>query len=258
MNITNPNDIPEVMREALYTHEVFRKLGFPSKDLFLDMLDFDKEIQVGVTVKQDDKKSTVLIGAIKKEEQVKFLDAWPLAVNLWNETCNSDDRWDFEHSIARTMVVGIIAGLAMRDFKFNKDAFKKQCPERRVSITIDGKEEAYIDSAKEITEDLDDCHYDGGCATLMGVLLKNLYRDNPVRALNVAACFLAATVKDAGGTKESYMKMINHWWNNNPLAVSCKNIDSLEGFDALAETKLEVAREAWSRAAFEKHGKAKG
>lgn len=113
-----PGEVPEVLREALYWHEIFRTLGVPPGDLFLDN---SRLPRVAVVVRQ----GSLRMGVLAAGELSPYCDvmvAWPAAVDLWNRTCNADDSgWDIQGSAARRAALGVAADFIAAGFRFAED-----------------------------------------------------------------------------------------------------------------------------------------
>lgn len=108
MPYTNPLDIPEAMREALYCHEVLRKAGVPSDDIFVSKV----RDGIMVVVKRGADEYPVA-GYLCDIAESEFEERWPEAVKFWNETCATDKRWGFKDSATRMNAVMILAPLAI-------------------------------------------------------------------------------------------------------------------------------------------------
>ena len=105
---TSPLDIPLEIREALYCHEVLRAAGVPAAFIFASKL----RDGIAVIVKWRDHEVAVA-GYLTSMTEVEFERDWPAAVELWNETCNSDERWEYKVSDTRRNAVLILAPLVL-------------------------------------------------------------------------------------------------------------------------------------------------
>lgn len=105
---SSPLDVPEEIREALYCHEVLRTAGVPAAFIFA--MKFDDGI--GMIVRWRDMEIAVAgYGTSMTDEE--FERDWPAAVTLWNETCDSDPRWNFQESATRQNAVLILSPLML-------------------------------------------------------------------------------------------------------------------------------------------------
>ena len=104
----SPLDIPLEIREALYCHEVLRAAGVPAAFIFASKL----RDGIAVVVKWREYEVAVA-GYLTSMTAGEFERDWPAAVELWNETRNTDKRWAFQESDARKNAVLILAPLVL-------------------------------------------------------------------------------------------------------------------------------------------------
>lgn len=131
-----PADVPEVLREALCWHEVFRRLGVQPGQLFIaprvpalaeQPAGVASGVEIAVAVRQGQIERGVLAsarGAPDARLRVASLrdleEMWAAAVNLWNRTCNTlVQDWAFEASLARGAAVGVVADFVAAGFVFS-------------------------------------------------------------------------------------------------------------------------------------------
>jgi hypothetical protein len=105
---TSPLDILLEIREALYCHEVLRKAGVPAAFIFASKL----RDGIAVIVKWRTHEVAVA-GYLTSMTEGEFERDWPAAVDLWNRTCNTDERWGFRESDTRKNAVLILASLVL-------------------------------------------------------------------------------------------------------------------------------------------------
>lgn len=107
-------DFPEILRECMYTHEVFRRLGIPAQDIFLAVTDDS----IGVTVRQGFLQGSVRVGSRAGMTDAEINAKWDALVTLWN--ADGDNGWDFAGSTARRMAVTIMVNMNALGFRFTK------------------------------------------------------------------------------------------------------------------------------------------
>lgn len=105
---TSPLDIPLEIREALYCHEVLRAAGVPAAFIFASKL----RDGIAVVVKWRHHEIAVA-GYLTSMTTGEFERDWPAAVELWDETCNTDGRWGYKESDTRKNAVLILAPLTL-------------------------------------------------------------------------------------------------------------------------------------------------
>ena len=100
----SPLEVPKVLREALYVHEVLRIAEIPAEDIFVQKALDGLAVVVRVGAGQ------VVAAGWRCDLTIEdFERDWTAAVALWNATSNSDPRWDFKGSDARAHAVEILA-----------------------------------------------------------------------------------------------------------------------------------------------------
>ncbi len=79
----------QCVAELLCLHEIFRKLGYPSEDLFV-MASGNGQVQFMMV--RHEKKFVVDIMRVKDPHEL--LDEWKLAATWWNAATTSEDERD--------------------------------------------------------------------------------------------------------------------------------------------------------------------
>ena len=110
----SPLDIPAELRETLYGHEILRIAGISADDIFVSLQDSD--IVIIVKAQGAQYAFSVAETALTAET---LPEMWSSAVRLWNATCNSDPRWDFQGSNIRQNAVRILVGLEMAGIRLD-------------------------------------------------------------------------------------------------------------------------------------------
>ncbi len=124
--------IHKVWREALMVHEIFRRLGFPSEEIFLLVARsadpsralFPKGLKPGdlcvhVQLKSQGLEYTGCVGRIPcAEDQLET--QWHEAVALFNGGCQKEGTAMWNASKARRRVTSVLAVLVAKGFKFQK------------------------------------------------------------------------------------------------------------------------------------------
>ncbi len=122
-------DLPteQILYESLWTHEVFRRLGFAAKDIFfhasVPLTDAPKEflgkIQVSVVLRAQCREFVVAVGfpADESDREVIFAK-WTALVHRFNAQEGGARLWEdgYEKSAARNDGVMIMAALMERGF----------------------------------------------------------------------------------------------------------------------------------------------
>ena len=99
------SEVPEVLREVLYCHEVLRAAGIPSRDIYVT----HAVDGIAVFVKRGTVEVAVA-GYPTGMTDEEFESDWPRAVQLWNQTCNDPSAgWDLHGSATRQHAVEIVA-----------------------------------------------------------------------------------------------------------------------------------------------------
>ena len=104
-----PLDVPPELREMLYIHEVLRVGGVAADDIYVNIVGGGFVVEVH----RDGKPPRLIAGIQSSMPSAMFLTMWPVAVELWNDTCNTDATWGFQQSEARKNAVLILAAAAM-------------------------------------------------------------------------------------------------------------------------------------------------
>ena len=83
-------DVPKPLREALAAHEFFRRVGYPSDDLYIVYGDKDGGTTVTVQARWgEDKKAHAVIGACGYSAE-DFGVMWAFAVDTWHAASMED------------------------------------------------------------------------------------------------------------------------------------------------------------------------
>lgn len=99
-------DVPHEWKQALYGHELLRRLGFTADEIFVGIQDG----RAYVLVRRGGRHYGFIVAATAKTDD-ELAAEWPAAVEIWNATCSTDPGWEFEASDVRRAAVPIITDL---------------------------------------------------------------------------------------------------------------------------------------------------
>jgi hypothetical protein len=113
--------VDKVLREALATHEAFRKLHYSADDIYIALNSGPKElkelIQISMVLRSGGKQFTVTIGFVK-ESPAEVQKLWDDLGEKWNKTWTEEQRkalW--EGSSIRKNSVAFMAAFVSKGFE---------------------------------------------------------------------------------------------------------------------------------------------
>ena len=102
-----------VLKEALATHEMFRKLGFLPSEIFIIINE-----SIGVAVKAQGKETSVRIGEASRLFD-EMMSLWKESVHAWNNEFTDSERNEiWENSLARKNATWVCGAMLALGFKF--------------------------------------------------------------------------------------------------------------------------------------------
>jgi len=112
------DDVPFHFKEALCIHEAFRKMGYPSEEIFIGFAgsNSNKGILVQVILKSEGKQFACDVLVVKGVPTDKLVETWKRSAHLWNTSSDSQKMKLWNTSIVRKDSVGFVASLVLKGF----------------------------------------------------------------------------------------------------------------------------------------------
>jgi len=93
-----PKNVPVEITDALFTHELLRRMGIPADNIFIGLTQPDKVV---VYIRLPGREECGIVVATTKMSPNEFLVVAKEATELWNRTGRTDSSWGFENSSVR-------------------------------------------------------------------------------------------------------------------------------------------------------------